>query len=219
MIIFNPLEQFELHYLLIIINNFNYVLLLTLVLYLLISSSLVVDLVNDLTDGLSIKGYESFIFMIFLLLLITNVLGLFGTAINAQLVYTIGISTGIIIGCTILGIKLHGMNFFTLFLPNGAPTAMLIVLFFIELLSYLSRAISLGLRLGANLLSGHLLVDIVATLIYSFGALSIALAVLGTLLFGLLIAIQLLEIAIALIQVYVFSILTVNYLKDVVDLH
>ena len=169
MIIFNPLEQFELHYLLIIINNFNYVLLLTLVLYLLISSSLVVDLVNDLTDGLSIKGYESFIFMIFLLLLITNVLGLFGTAINAQLVYTIGIS--------------------------------------------------LGLRLGANLLSGHLLVDIVATLIYSFGALSIALAILGTLLFGLLIAIQLLEIAIALIQVYVFSILTVNYLKDVVDLH
>lgn len=217
--IYNPLEQFELHYLLMIINNFNYVLLLTLLLYLLMSPSLVVDLVNDLTDGLAIKNYESFIFIIFLLLLITNVLGLFGTAINAQLVYTIGISTGIIIGCTILGIKLHGMNFFTLFLPNGAPLGMLIVLFFIELLSYCSRAVSLGLRLGANTLSGHLLVDIVATLIYSFGALSLVTALVGTVLFGLLVAIQLLEIAIALIQVYVFSILTVNYLKDVVDLH
>lgn len=217
--IYNPLEQFELHYLLMIINNFNYVLLLTLLLYLLMSPSLVVDLVNDLTDGLAIKNYESFIFMIFLLLLITNVLGLFGTAINAQLVYTIGVSTGIIIGCTILGIKLHGMKFFTLFLPNGAPLGMLIVLFFIELLSYCSRAVSLGLRLGANTLSGHLLVDIVATLIYSFGALSLITALVGTVLFGLLVAIQLLEIAIALIQVYVFSILTVNYLKDVVDLH
>lgn len=75
------------------------------------------------------------------------------------------------------------------------------------------------LRLGANTLSGHLLVDIVATLIYAFGTLSMILAVVGTALFGLLVAIQLLEIAIALIQVYVFSILTVNYLKDVVDLH
>jgi len=217
--IYNPLEQFELHYLLMIINNFNYVLLLTLLLYLLIAPSLIVDLINDLTDGLSIKNYESFIFMIFLLLLITNMLGLFGLAINAQLVYSIGLSTGIIIGCTILGIKLHGMNFFLLFLPNGAPLGILIVLFFIELLSYCSRAVSLGLRLGANTLSGHLLVDIVATLIYAFGTLSIILAVVGTALFGLLVAIQLLEIAIALIQVYVFSILTVNYLKDVVDLH
>ena len=217
--IYNPLEQFELHYLSIIINNFNYILLLALTLYLLISPSLVVDTVNDLTDGLSIRYYESFVFIIFLLLLITNMLGLFGLAINAQLVYTIGLSLGIIIGTTILGIKLHGINFFTLFLPNGAPTGILIVLFFIELLSYASRAVSLGLRLGANTLSGHLLVDIVATLIYSFGTLSIITAIIGLALFGLLVAIQLLEIAIALIQVYVFSILTVNYLKDVVDLH
>lgn len=217
--IYNPLEQFELHYLNIIINNFNYVLLLLLTLYLLISPSLVVDTINDLTDGLSIRYYESFVFIIFLLLLITNMLGLFGLAINAQLVYTIGLSLGIIIGTTILGIKLHGINFFTLFLPNGAPTGILIVLFFIELLSYCSRAVSLGLRLGANTLSGHLLVDIVATLIYSFGTLSIITMIIGLALFGLLVAIQLLEIAIALIQVYVFSILTVNYLKDVVDLH
>lgn len=96
---------------------------------------------------------------------------------------------------------------------------MLIVLFFIEMLSYLSRAISLGLRLGANLLSGHLLVDIVASLIYTFGSLSWLLMLLGFGLFGLLTMIYLLELAIAVIQAYVFTILLVNYLKDVIMLH
>lgn len=184
----NPLEQFELHYLSMILNNFNYILLLFVVVLLLTLNSLLtnpnlaIDSMNDLTNGLtklslstkSSVNYETFIFMIFSLLIITNILGMFpmGTAINSQLIYTIGMSTGIIIGTTLLGLKLHKMNFFSLFLPNGAPVMMLIVLFFIEMLSYLSRAISLGLRLGANLLSGHLLVDIVASLIYTFGSLS-----------------------------------------------
>lgn len=142
-----------------------------------------------------------------------------GAAINSQLVYTISISTGLIIGTLLLGITLHGVQFFTLFLPAGAPTGILLPLFFIEILSYASRAVSLGLRLGANLLSGHLLVDIVALLIYSFGAVATVTTVIGTLLFFLLVAIQCLEIAIGLIQAYVFSILTVNYIKDVVELH
>lgn len=231
----NPLEQFELHYLSMILNNFNYILLLFVVVLLLTLNSLLtnpnlaIDSMNDLTNGLiklslstkSSVNYETFIFMIFSLLIITNILGMFpmGTAINSQLIYTIGMSTGIIIGTTLLGLKLHKMNFFSLFLPNGAPVMMLIVLFFIEMLSYLSRAISLGLRLGANLLSGHLLVDIVASLIYTFGSLSWLLMLLGFGLFGLLTMIYLLELAIAVIQAYVFTILLVNYLKDVIMLH
>jgi len=115
---------------------------------------------------------------------------------------------------------LHALKFFALFLPEGTPLVLVPLLALIELISYIAKGLSLGIRLGANLISGHLLLLILA----GFGFLALSANFLTVLSGGLaavllISAISGLELAIAGIQSYVYSILTSSYIKDSVSLH
>jgi F-type H+-transporting ATPase subunit a len=119
-----------------------------------------------------------------------------------------------------LGLVLHALKFFALFLPEGTPLVLVPLLALIELISYIAKGLSLGIRLGANLISGHLLLLILA----GFGFLALSAKVFIVLSGGLaalllISAIAGLELAIAGIQSYVYSILTSSYIKDSVSLH
>jgi len=140
-------------------------------------------------------------------------------ASTSHFVVTFALSFSIVLGATILGFKIHGLEFFSLFVPAGCPLGLLPLLVFIEFISYLSRAISLGLRLAANIVSGHMLLGILSG--FSFKLLSGGLIYffVGLLPLGFILAFCGLEIVIAVVQAQVFVVLTSSYIKDSLDLH
>jgi F-type H+-transporting ATPase subunit a len=162
------------------------------------------------------------IFVLFIYILFSNLVGLipYNFATTSHLVSTLSMSSSIWFGVTIIGLVLHASKFFTLFSPEGTPLPLVPLLALIELISYIAKGLSLGIRLGANLISGHLLLLILA----GFGFLGLT-ASIGIQLTGgsvaiiLITAISALELAIAGIQSYVYSILTSSYIKDSVSLH
>lgn len=162
------------------------------------------------------------IFVLFIYILFSNLMGLipYNFATTAHLVTTLSMSSSIWFGVTIMGLVLHSLKFFALFAPEGTPLLLVPLLALIELISYIAKGLSLGIRLGANLISGHLLLLILA----GFGILGLT-ATIGIKLTGGLIAIALitaisgLELAIGGIQSYVYSILSSSYIKDSVSLH
>ena len=99
------------------------------------------------------------------------------------------------------------------------PLGLVPLLVLIELISYLARAVSLGVRLFANIMAGHTLIKILSTFLFQLFSSSILVAVVTLVPFALFTAIIGLEIGVSLIQAYVFSILTCSYLKDAIDLH
>ena len=113
---------------------------------------------------------------------------------------------------TILGFVKHGFHYFALLAPPGLPFYMLPILIPIELISYLSRPISLSVRLFANMLAGH-------TLLKVFAGFVLPLGIAGVLPFAFIVALTGLEILIAFLQAYVFAILTCMYINDAIHLH
>lgn len=163
-----------------------------------------------------------FIFVLFIYILFSNLMGLipYNFATTAHLVSTLSMSSSIWFGVTIIGLVLHTLNFFSLFSPEGTPLMLVPLLALIELISYIAKGLSLGIRLGANLISGHLLLLILAG--FGFLGLTAAIGIKltgGPLAIALITAISGLELAIAGIQSYVYSILTSSYIKDSVSLH
>jgi ATP synthase subunit 6 len=177
---------------------------------------LIVSMVYEIVGK---KGGEffAFIFSIFTFILICNLIGLipYSYTVTSQLIVTFSISLVIWVGKLILGLRLHGLKLFAMFLPAGAPFAMVPFFVFIELIGFVIPLISLSVRLMANLAAGHLLLAVLFgfcwTMMLSGGLLWIAhfipLTVLF-LLFGL-------ETAVAIIQAFVFSLLTCLYCSDV----
>lgn len=129
------------------------------------------------------------------------------------------ISFTLVIGASILGISKYLFKFFSIFVPNGCPLGLLPLLVFIELISYLSRNISLGLRLSANILSGHMLLNILAGFCYNIINSGIIYIFIGMIPLAFIIAFSGLELAISFIQAQVFVVLTSSYIKDGLDLH
>lgn len=176
---------------------------------------------NLIKDSLGLKGirYFPFILGLFSILVWLNILGLFPYVftVATHTIITFGLSFSIVLSVTILGIKNFKSNFFSLLMPQGAPMVLAPLLVLIETASYLSRALSLGLRLAANLSAGHLLFSILA----SFGFQMIVNNYLMLSLFPILIMvfITVLEIAVAVIQAYVFCLLTSIYLEDTIKMH
>jgi F-type H+-transporting ATPase subunit a len=161
------------------------------------------------------------IYSLFLFILFTNLLGLipYSFCATAHLALTLGLSSTIVLGVTLLGLKLHGLHFLSLFVPGGTPLALVPLIVLIESVSYVARAFSLGVRLCANMLAGHILLHLFATFTWKFitgsllGLLMAPLPLLFiTLLYGL-------EIGVAFIQAYVFVLLTLSYLNDAISLH
>src|SRR6266498_6109445 len=161
------------------------------------------------------------IYSLFLFILFTNLLGLipYSFCATAQFALTLGLSSTIVLGVTILGLKLHGFHFFSLFVPAGTPLGLVPLLTLIETVSYVARTVSLGVRLSANMLAGHILLHLIASFSWKFitgSLIGVLLApvplILLTLLFGL-------EIGVAIIQAFVFVLLTCSYISDAISLH
>jgi F-type H+-transporting ATPase subunit a len=117
----------------------------------------------------------------------------------------------------ILGLSLHGLNFCSAFLPQNSPLALAVPLILIEIVSYLIRPLSLGIRLAANITAGHLLLNLGSSFLYFL--VNSSFFILAPLPFLLLLVFTLLELAVAFIQSYVFSLLTALYINDSLELH
>ena len=166
--------------------------------------------------------FFTLIFVLFVYILFSNLMGLipYNFATTAHLVSTLSMSSSIWFGVTIIGLMLHLLRFFTLFSPEGTPLLLVPLLALIELISYIAKGLSLGIRLGANLISGHLLLLILAG--FGFLGLTSTFGIRltgGSVAIALITAISGLELAIAGIQSYVYSILTSSYIKDSISLH
>jgi F-type H+-transporting ATPase subunit a len=169
------------------------------------------------------KGQMFFplMYVLFIFILINNLIGLvpYSFASTSHFILTFSISFTIVLGATILGFQRHGLKFSSLFVPSGCPLGLLPLLVLIEFISYLSRNVSLGLRLAANILSGHMLLSILSGFTYNIMTSGIIFFVLGLIPLAFIIAFSGLELAIAFIQAQVFVVLSCSYIKDGLDLH
>ena len=165
--------------------------------------------------------YFPFIYTLFLFILANNLIGMvpYSFSSTSHFVLTFSLSFTIVIGATILAFQRHGLELFSLFVPAGCPLALLPLLVLIEFISYLSRNISLGLRLGANILSGHMLLNILSGFTYKIMNSGILNFFLGLVPLSFIIAFSGLELGIAFIQAQVFVVLSCSYIKDGLDLH
>ena len=166
--------------------------------------------------------YISIVFTVFVYILTANLLGLipFSFATTAQLVVAFGLSFSLFIGVTLIGIIAHKLHFLSFFLPSGAPIALAPLLVVIELISYIFRPISLGVRLFANLTAGHSLLAIIAGFSSTMIATNTILwSLIATIPCIVILAILALELAVAFLQAYVFAVLLCIYLKDAIELH
>ena len=179
--------------------------------------SIVVSQINP-TRG---QIYFPFIYALFVFILVNNLVGMvpYSFASTSHFMLTFWISFTVVLGATILGLLRHGFQFFSLFVPSGCPLALLPLLVIIEFISYLSRNVSLGLRLAANILSGHMLLSILSGFTYNIMTSGILFFFLGLIPLAFIIAFSGLELAIAFIQAQVFVVLTCSYIKDGLDLH
>jgi F-type H+-transporting ATPase subunit a len=179
------------------------------------------SIVTNQINSKSGQIYFPFIYTLFIFILINNLIGLvpYSFASTSHFVLTFSLSFSIILGATILGFQKHGLEFFSLLVPSGCPLALLPLLVLIEFISYLARNISLGLRLAANILSGHMLLNILAGFTYNIMTSGIIFFFLGLIPLSFIIAFSGLELGIAFIQAQVFVVLTSGYIKDGLDLH
>jgi F-type H+-transporting ATPase subunit a len=161
------------------------------------------------------------IFALFIYILINNLIGMipYSFAPTSHFILTFSISFTIVIGATILGLQIHSLKFFSLFVPSGCPLGLLPLLVLIEFISYLSRPVSLGLRLGANILSGHMLLNILAGFTFNIMKTGFIYFFLGLVPLLFILAFSGLEIGIAFIQAQVFVVLSSSYIKDSLELH
>ena len=179
--------------------------------------SIVINQLNP-TKG---QLYFPFIYALFIFILVNNLIGLvpYSFASTSHFILTFSMSFTIVLGATFLGFQKHGLKFFSLFVPSGCPLALLPLLVLIEFISYLSRNVSLGLRLAANILSGHMLLSILSGFTYNIMTSGILFFFIGLVPLAFIIAFSGLELAIAFIQAQVFIVLACSYIKDGLDLH
>ena len=167
------------------------------------------------------QQYFPFMFVLFLFILINNLIGItpYSFASTSHFVLTFSVSFSIVLGATILGFQIHILKFFSLFVPAGCPLPLLPLLVLIEFISYLARNVSLGLRLAASILSGHMLLNILSGFTFNIMNSGIFYFFVGLLPLTFIIAFAGLEFAIAFIQAQVFVVLSSSYIKDALDLH
>jgi F-type H+-transporting ATPase subunit a len=178
-----------------------------------LSYEFIAGLIRD-TIGAEGRKYFPFVFALFMFILFGNLLGMtpYSFTFTSHIIVTFALAFTIFIGVTVLGFVKHGMHFFSFFLPAGTPWVMAPLLIPIEVISYLSRPISLSVRLFANMLAGHTLLKVIAGFVGVLGLAGVLPLALVTVLTGL-------EILIAFLQAYVFAILTCLYINDALHLH
>ena len=175
--------------------------------------TLVVDLVES-NVGREGQRYFPFVFSIFLFVLFGNLVGLtpYMFTFTSHIIATFTVAMVVFLFITILGFCLHGMRFLNLFAPSGVPKFLLPLLIPVEIISYLLRPISLAVRLFANMMAGHTMMKVFAGFVSMIGVWGVAPMVVNVILTGF-------EVVVAVLQAYIFTILTCVYLNDAVHLH
>ena len=168
-------------------------------------------------DGLR---FFPFIFTIFMFVLFSNFLGLLpgSFTVTSQIVVTFAMAAFVIAMVVVTGFLRHGIGFLKLFVPK-APIYLLLLLVPIEIISFLTRPISLSVRLFANMLAGHTLLKVFASFVIALGGAGGLLSLLSAAPMFLIVAITALELLVAFLQAYVFAILTCIYLNEALHLH
>jgi len=165
--------------------------------------------------------YLPFIYSLFVFVLISNLVSnvAYNFAITSSVILCLGLSVTVFLGVTILALVKHQLRFFSFFVPAGTPLGLVPLLVLIELVSYVARSVSLGLRLFANLTAGHTLVAILSSFLYKLFTTSIIVFAITLIPFVIFMGILGLEIAVSFIQAYVLVLLVSSYIKDAVYLH
>jgi len=179
-----------------------------------LSYTFVSKMISD-TAGSKAKPYFAFIFSLFMFVLFCNMFGMipYTFTVTSHIIVTFVLASFIFIGVTVIGFIKHGFRYLKLFVPSGVPAVLLPLIVIIEIISYLSRPISLSVRLFANMMAGH-------TMMKVFGGFVISLGIVGGWLpLSFSVALTGLEILVAFLQAYVFAILTCIYLNDALNLH
>ncbi len=160
------------------------------------------------------REYFSFIFTLFIFILLGNLLGLipYGFTFTSHIIVTFAMAGVVFIGVTIIGLARHGFHFLSLFVPHGVPPVLLLLLVPIEVLSYFIRPFTLSIRLFANMMAGHTMLAIFAGFVVGMG-------IFGFIPLGVDVLLIFLELLVAALQAYVFTILTCLYLRDAIHLH
>ena len=169
-----------------------------------------------INDNIGEKGYKFFplVFTLFTFILFGNMLGLlpYSFTFTSHIIVTFCLAIFIFLFVTLVGILMHGIKFFGLFVPKGVPIVMLPLMVPIEIISYLSRPISLSIRLFANMMAGHTMLKVFAGFIFTLGFFGVAPLLVD-------VALTAFEVLVAFLQAYVFTVLTCLYLNDAINLH
>ena len=174
----------------------------------------IAKMISD-TAGVKAKPFFPFIFSLFMFVLFCNMLGMlpYSFTVTSHIIVTLIMAMFIFIAVTIIGFIKHGFGYLKLFVPSGVPMILLPLITIIEIISYLSRPVSLSVRLFANMMAGHTMLKVFGGFVISLGMLG------GWLPLGFSVALTGLEILVAFLQAYVFAILTCIYLNDALNLH
>ena len=174
----------------------------------------IAKMISD-TAGKKAKPYFSFIFSLFIFILFCNMVGMlpYSFTVTSHIIVTLTFAIFIFVGVTILGFVMHGFKYLKIFVPSGVPIVLLPIITVIEIISYLSRPISLSVRLFANMMAGHTMLKVFGGFVISLGLIG------GWLPLSFSVALTGLEILVAFLQAYVFAILTCIYLNDALNLH
>jgi len=180
------------------------------------SSSLLYDNINE-------KGekYFPFISLIFYFIILVNLIGLvpYSFTVTSHLIITFTMSLSIFIGVNIICVKIYKAHMLSLFLPSNTSFGLSLLLVPIEFVSYIFKPISLGVRLFANLMAGHTLLKVIIGFSWSMILLENILSFFHIIPLLVIVILFGLELGVALIQAYVFTILTCIYLNDSINLH
>lgn len=183
--------------------------------------SLILSLISDNIKDTRGQLFFPLVFTLFLFILTLNVIGLipYSFTLTSHIIVTLALSLAVFIGINIVCVRMHGLHFFALFLPPGTSIALAFLLVPIELISYIFKPISLSIRLFANMMAGHTLLKVIAGFAVTLASASGIVMLLQFVPTIILIPLFGLELAVAFIQSFVFSILICIYLNDSINMH
>ena len=181
------------------------------------------DIVSDMVDsaaGEKARPFFPFIFSIFTFILFCNLFGMLpgSLAVTGHVIINLAIALTLFAIILITGFARHGLHFFSLFVPSGIPKAMILPMVVIEFFSFIIRPLSLSIRLFANMLAGHILLQVFAGMVASLLAAG-WLAGLSVLPLIANVAITGFEFFVAFLQAYIYAVLASVYLRDAIEMH
>src|SRR2546423_6244796 len=175
---------------------------------------------NTIRSSAGSEGMKFFplVFSLFMFIMVSNMIGIipYTFTVASHIIVTASLALLVFFTVLVYGFYKNGLKFFKLFVPSGIPIAILPLVVMIEVISFLSRPISHSVRLFANMLAGHITLKVFASFVTMLGAMGFVGWVGAILPLGLTVALTALELLVAFLQAYVFTILTCIYINDAI---